>query len=424
MPDHDTAPERPATTSPPFARPNRPTGVSAADFRDGFGVELESVLDLKTWTAGQNLDQEYRRIEREVREAVGREDECQRQIREVVLPKLAWEAGAPKHAGKHEIQESEIPDLHRRLLFPGGVEACDGTVDYHDTLPLTIYQIGVALVSYGGNQGTWCQRLFRKDLHQRHANPADEALELLRQRGRRSALNHESPKDGLSQLGRRAVMSYAERAVLVRQSTARWKIGHGSPAEYQLIAGGGNPDLMILSVRLVREMVEGNPKFVFVSSEPADRLLLTIGQALYPLEYAVVDILANRMRTYLDDLSFSPVVTVDDRWDGTHLSPEKWVLRFRDVLASRILVGVYRATRLGPAHVFYAHEDFIHDAARVAMADSVLQEHRGFPLLIDLADKTCKAVYGGGSLREMADAAYATAGLPFRYGSERMTRDR
>ncbi len=424
MPEPEAAPNRVAPAGVPAVRPNRLAGVSADDFREGFGEELERVLDVSTWTAGQDLDQEYRRIEREVREAVTREDEHQRRIREEVFPHLAWADGAPRHAGKHEIALPEIGEIHRGLLFPGGVEACDGTVEYHDTLPLTIYQIGVALVCYGGARGTWCQRLFRKDLRQRHDDPVTEALELLARRGQRSALNHESPKDGLSQLARRAVMSYAERAVLARVSKARWRVGHGAPAEYQLIAGAGSPDLMILSVRLTQELVEQHPKFVFVSSEPADRLLLTVGQALRPLEYAVVDTLANRMRTYLDELSFSPVVTVDDRWDGMRLSPERWVLRFRDAIASRILVGVYRATQLAPAHVFFAHEDWVHDAARVAVADSVLQEHRGFPMLIDLADQTCKAVYGGNSLREMADSAYAAAGLPFRYTSERMTRDR
>ena len=37
-------------------------------------------------------------------------------------------------------------------------------------------------------------------------------------------------------------------------------------------------------------------------------------------------------------------------------------------------------------------------AARIAVADSVLQQERGFPLLIDLADRVCRSIYGGGSL--------------------------
>ena len=43
-------------------------------------------------------------------------------------------------------------------------------------------------------------------------------------------------------------------------------------------------------------------------------------------------------------------------------------------------------TLLAPPQLFYAHEDHADIAALVALADSVLQEQRGFPLLIDLAD--------------------------------------
>ena len=43
-------------------------------------------------------------------------------------------------------------------------------------------------------------------------------------------------------------------------------------------------------------------------------------------------------------------------------------------------------------------------------------------MLIDLVDRACKSVYGGGSLKEMADAAYAKAGAGTRYGSERQNR--
>jgi hypothetical protein len=78
---------------------------------------------------------------------------------------------------------------------------------------------------------------------------------------------------------------------------------------------------------------------------------------------------------------------------------------------------------LAPPQVFYAHEELAHVAARIALADSVLQEQRGFPLLIDLADGVCRSVYGGGSLEDLAEVAYAAAGAPFRYGSERDTRD-
>src|SRR5205823_14263396 len=112
-----------------------------------------------------------------------------------------------------------------------------------------------------------------------------------------------------------------------------------------------------------------------------------------------------------------------DAWDGQKLSPEQWVTRFRSEVAPRVVVGTYRATLLAPAQLFYAHVDHADVAARVALADSVLQEQRGFPLLIDLAHTVCGSVYGGGSLNDLATAAYAAAGAPFRYQSERATRE-
>ena len=404
------------------AAPTAPGLVTPEAFKESFGEELSAVLNVENWRAGRNLDEEYIRIEQEVGEAVAWEDDFQKRVRSEVHPRLEWSPGAPKGAGRYKVPLEEIKQVHQGLLFPGGVEACDGSSQMHDTLPLTIHQIGVALVSYHGDSGSWHQRLFRRDLRQRHDDPIAETLELLQRRSLRGAQNRDAARDGLSELARRGIMSYAERAILVRKATARWRMGHGNPAEYQFFLSG-QPDLMIQAVRLLRELIEGHKKFVFVASEPADRMLLTIGHALHPLEFAIVGTLADQMHRYLGQMRFTSRVNVDAAWDGVRLAPEQWVIRFRDDLAAKVVVGVYRATGLGPAQVFYAHEDHAQDAARIALADSVLQEQRGFPLLIDLADKVCKSIYGGGSLQEMATNAYAVAGLPYRYLSERMSRD-
>jgi len=170
--------------------------------------------------------------------------------------------------------------IHRGLLFNGGVEACDATRRVHDTLPLTIFQIGVSLVSYQGNQGTWFQRLFRRDLRVAGGDPTEEMQELLERREQRGGLNQPSRRDTLSELAQRGIMAYAERAILLKRSTATWRMGHGNPAPYELITGSGNLDLMVESTRIIRELVEEHQKFVYVASEPTDRMLLTIGQAL------------------------------------------------------------------------------------------------------------------------------------------------
>lgn len=396
--------------------------VTAEQFKEGFGEDLNRALDLSTWSAGEDLSQDYSRVEAEIREAVAREDEVLKRIRKEIFPLLRNYPGAPKIAGVYPGQLPVIKRIHRGLLFNGGVEACDATRQVHDTLPLTIYQIGVSLVSYQGNQGTWGQRLFRRDLRVDAGDPAAEMLQLLDRRERRGGLNQPSRRDALSELAQRGIMAYAERAILLRRSSATWRMGHGNPAPYELITGSGSLDLMIEATRVVRELVEGHQKFVFVASEPSDRVLLTIGQALRPTEYAIVRTLRESIDKTVEHGHYRMRVTADTSWDGIKLTPEQWIRKFRDVVAPRVVIGVYRATRLAPAQMFYAHADHADLAAHVALADSVLQAHRGFPLLIDLADRVCQGVFGAETLNAPVSTSYADADAPWRFLSERATR--
>ena len=403
----------------PVSRPSH--GTASDDFQTAFAEPLTSVLDTSRWRSGMDLIAEYARLEREVAEAVAFETDMQAEVRRHVFPRLRTARAAPPEAGHYtDVTPDEVGRTHRGLLFNGGVQCTDGTCQTHDTLALTVYRVGVALVGYAGSQGTWATQLFRKDLRERRGDPVDQMLALLESRGTRAGLNQPDRRDGLSELAQRAVMSYAEARVL-RDAPAPWRLGHGSPAPYQLLAGAGNPDMAIESVKVLRDLLQGHQRMVYVASEPGDRNLIHMGQALRPLEYLVVGTLDERIGPFVDDLTFGSRVTVDDRWDGTRLTPAKWVLRFRDEVAADIVYGVFRATRLAPPQVFYAHRMHVETAARIAIADSVLLPARGFPLLIDLADRAVNAV-GGGSLREMADAAYAKVGPPFQYQSERANR--
>jgi hypothetical protein len=377
------------------------------------------VLNLDTWRTGRQPDEEYRRIEKEVREAVEAETEDQEMIRNLIHPLLEESPTAPPGAGRHSVHPGEIIDTQRCLLFNGAVEACDGTRHTHDTLALTIHQIGVSLVSYQGDGGCWQQRLFRRDVKQRNPDPVQAVMDLLERRGTRAGL-HEKSFDELSELAKRGLMSFAERAVLATRSTAPWRMGHGSPAPFELIVGSF-ADLAIESIKVIRRLVD-HQRFVFVASEPDDRALLTIGQGLFPLEYAIIGTLQDWIGPYVEDWRPTHEATVDLTWDGLEMPAQEWMKRFRDKVATQVVYGLYRATLLGPPQMFFAHQDHAHVAARIALADSVLLEDRGFPMLIDLADRVCQSVYGSGSLREMAETAYAAAGAPFRYQSERATR--
>ncbi|MCD9186649.1 MAG: hypothetical protein LUM44_09455 [Pyrinomonadaceae bacterium] len=383
----------------------------AADFEAAYGESLINTLDLNTWSEGENLADTFGRVEREVAEAIEKEDEYRRQIRKIIFPKLATAPGAPDGAGLHKATIPELEKVQRGLLFNGAVEAADGTSVVHDTIPLTITQIGVSLVSYNGQQGTWVNKLFRRDLRSKISDPVEEVLSVLDRREKREGQGQEG--NSLSELARRGIMAYAERAILKEKSQAQWRMGHGSPAPYELLTGlwSSQGDRIRLSLDLIKWYVLEHKRFVFIPSAPRKRHWLMIGNALRPLEFAIIQTLKPEIEKLIENGGY--------REESGVLREMK---KFRDEVAPQIVVGLYRASAMSPPYLFYAHKDYAQVAARIALADSILQEHRGFPMLIDLADTVCSATFGVDSFMSSVQTAYADAGQPHRYFAERETR--
>jgi hypothetical protein len=390
----------------PDSRPS----MGGDDFSREFDEPLERALDLDTWRAGGDLAALYGRLEAEVAEAVRKEGDWQKKIREKIFPQLRERQGLAC-AGVWRAKVEQVEGVHQKLLFNGGVEACDGIVAAHDTLPVTITQIGVCLTGYQGDQGSWVHRLFRRDLRGQGRDPVNALYALLERRRRRSAVDEAAARDRLSDLARRGIMAYAERAVLMDRSNAVWRMGHGNPTPYELLTGSGMAQLAAMSIRMFRRMVELE-RFVFVPSSFKGRQWLTIGNALQPLEYAILE----THEQFLGEVA------------GGHYRGEGWgpikdqLDAFIRECGPKIVRGLYRASRFSPCQAFYAHVDHAHEAALIALADSVLQEHRGFPMLIDLADNLCKATFGMDAFTASMQVAYSEAGAPFRYMSERRTR--
>jgi len=245
---------------PPLA-PGETPPVDAAEFEASFGESLAHALDLDTWTPGEDLTDLSDRLKREIEEAVRQEDSLRTRIRDVVFTRLASRPGAPKQAGVFPASPERVEQAHRGLLFNGAVEACDGTSAVSDRLPLTITQLGVCLVSYYGDQGSWAHRLFRRDLRVRGLDPVEEALELLERRRQRGGVEEPSRRDCLSELARRGIMTYAERAVLLHRSKALWRMGHGNPTPYELLTGAGMVQLLEASLELLRVLVLEHQRF-------------------------------------------------------------------------------------------------------------------------------------------------------------------
>jgi len=395
--------------------------ISAATFEEQFGENILETLDLKTWRVGSDLNAEYARIEREVSEAEKLETAQERKIRNEFFPRLAKMRNMPKHTGKHEATVDDISAVHRGLLFNGGVEACDGTIQIHDTLPLTIYQIGVGMVSYRGDQGTWGQRLFRRDLRQKGVD-VDEWLEFLERRARRDSPTQMPGQDHLGELVQKAILDYAERAILLERSAAPWRLGHGNPLTYELLTGGGNLELMVAGTGVLRQLVERHQKFIFVAGEPRERLFMTIGQALRPLEFAIVGSLDDRLKTWLHQKRFK--VNVDKRllWDDELIPPTEWIPRIIESVASKIVVGLFKPTLFASAQLFYAHEDYADIAGHIALADCVLKE-QGNSFLLEMAQHVCNSVFGE-NLEALAESAYIATGAHHRFLNGRLHRAR
>lgn len=401
-----------------------PQGVSDGDsilamegneFQAAFGESVARVLNLDTWHVGEDLAAMYQALEREVAAAVEQGERIRERIRADLFPLVFRHPQAPKNAGCYNVSVKTIEQVHRGLLFNEAVEACDGTSLVHDTLPVTIAQIGVSLVSYRGDQGTWVHRLFRRDLRVGGTDPIEEVMALLERRRKRDSTDAQSPRDKLSDFTQRGIMAYAERAILLHKSNALWRMGHGHPVPYELLTGGGlvvDGDMPLLrySMKMWRELLIEHRRWVFVTSAPADRVLLTLGDALAPLEFALVG---------------TPLQVMRDIANG-HLPERKGlkseVQAFVEELGPQIVIGLYRASPQAPVRLFYAHRDFACEAAVIVMADSVLQEHRGFPMLIDLADAVCRTTFGSETFHTFIQQAYAETGSPFRYLGERETR--
>lgn len=381
-------------------------------FETAYGEPLSRTLDLGTWREGESIAEAYERMEREVEEALKDEARYHRAARELLLERIGGSPNAPRNAGVYQAQRGLLEKIHGGLLFNGGVEACDGTSVVHDTLALNVTQIGVCLVRYDGRQGSWMNRLYRRDLRSRIANPLEELVELLERRRKRGAQDQEGDK--LSELARRGIMAYAERAILKDKSDARWRMGHGSPAPYELLTGlwASQEDRINVSLDIIRFYVHEHKRFIFVPSAPRKMDWLTLGYALKPMEFAIV-------QTIKPDIDY--MIETGGYRTGSGVLP---IMRsFAEDVGPEVVIGAYRVSAFAPPYLFYAHRECAEMAAHIVMADSMLQEHRNFPMLIDLADTVCRTNFGADDFIASMQTAYARAGQPFEYLGERETRN-
>lgn len=363
--------------------------LSIDDFQKAFGEKFAEAIDINTWSLGANLSELYPIIESEWLQAKTDESKNHKIFREIVFPRVKEKGNVP-FAGLHD-DVSDVRRLldkvHRGFLFNGAVTACGSTHVIFNTVPLTITQIGICLVNYERQHGSYAHRLFRRDLRFKSDDPIQEALDLIEKR--RSDDNAGDRRTAMSNLAVRGIKAYSERAILLdkKDTKTKWLLGNGTPAPYELMTGfwGSKKEMKDKSIELMRRMILEHQRFVYVQSCEKFPDLWTLGNALLPLEYLVLGSLE-------DDL----VRRVD--LGGTRGVIRDSYADFAKEVGSKIVRGIYRISRQAQPQIFYGHIDHIRTAALIAMADSVFQLQDGRPMLLDLADNLCKMSFSKNDL--------------------------
>lgn len=397
-----------ATEAPDEHADDLPTPIDTSLYKEMTGEPIDVTFNIDTWDTGVRALQAFERLEHEVQLAEELSQEARIGIRKEIFP-LVWKLhDRVPEAGIYRTSLNELKEAQSNIVFSGLVEACDGNNHVHRTLSMDIVQVAVALVSYNGEEETWAHRVFRRDVSMKsEGNLLDRVMNLLEARSPKKA-NARAVTERL----RRAIMTYMERVVLAEKSQAPWVMGHGNPLAFELLTGSGLAAVIELSIPVLRKLID-RKQFVFVASDTNKQHFITIGDALEPLEYAILD---DALQDIDAILAGGYRGTDFIRAKTQHLDP------LRNEVAKNVLTGVFRASRFAPAQLFYAHREHVHEAALIAMADSVLQEHRGFPMLIDMADNLCRTYFGAETLNRPTQAAFASQSEPFRYLNERATR--
>jgi hypothetical protein len=252
------------------------------------------------------------------------------------------------------------------ILFAGEVCGIDGTISVVPSQSGGRARIGVASTSYSGEG---IKRVLYVSYRQL-ATPAGSAIEYFR---RLKQVNRTSA------LLMRAVMAYAERSLALQQPNA-WRFVHGELLPYELWAALGKGRPVKERLDLARSLIQARNVIAIVEGTQNIELL-NAGEILEPGEYLDARELTMELKEYLEGHR--------DDGRGAHFNPQDR-RDFEDFIDSQgvlVRVGVFKA---GPKpYVFHAHRDVFDQAAALVVRDAMHQPMRGFPLLLDYADRIC-----------------------------------
>ena len=123
--------------------------------------------------------------------------------------------------------------------------------------------------------------------------------------------------------------------------------------------------------------------------------------------------LQNHLTTTSDFLSWS------NKWrEEEKAKVEEFIKNY----ASKICIGVIKISER--PYVFHAHKDIFDLAAAIIARDSMFQQQKGFPLLIDYADNLCTEYFSGAQFNHMVDWELAKGDNYLREAGERRMREK
>lgn len=372
--------------------------IPPRDPRHPLEDEIYKSLDMDGWSMGPDVEDLAAKLKGDVHEAIEKKREEIELIRNEVLPKVELQLqNALAYPTRGTFDEYMIMEAQNGLVFNGDLHAVHSIQASHDTMPLSVAQIGICLVSYEKEAGTYSSRIYKKDLRARGQSPMDELMARMNE-NRKSASG--SGADKMTVLARRGLRAYAERSLLLDKVDSRWRMGHGNPITMELLTDywGNAHSLGGVALDMLKKLVEFE-RFVFVADKPTSHAWALLGNALKPGEYIIVDTLDREMMTI----------------ELKHKLRNKAAGKFLEKYGTQVVFGLYRASVLGKPQMFYAHRKHARTAALIAVADSVLQDHRGAPMLLELAHSICQATFDRSAFQVMVRQAYADAGLPFRF---------
>jgi len=388
---HGTSSFRRQPIPEPVERPPAPASRTLADqFALEFGERLSEVLDTSRWQLDEQ--ESYQRLEQELATSRKRYRHLQAALRQQLEQLPTGRKGAGIELGLFRPTAEEVRAQQRGLLFPGHVEAGAAWQAGYTAHLLDVTSIVVVLTSYHGPSGRWSRRLFRRDLRQRQSDPLALAEALMRRYHRQPALAPaplDAMPDRLARLARRGIFAYAERAVLLDQGRAPWRLGQGMPTPLELLTGVGSSEFRQASLALLARLIE-HQRVVFVE-RATNRPELVLGEVLAAGEYAILGTAAPLLERMVE-------------LGEVALGQAREVREFLRQYGPQIGVGVYRATATAPARLFYGHRERIHEAALIALADSLLQEQEGFPLLLDLASTVAREALPTATLARLMES--------------------